>query len=178
MVKFLPFLALLVCLTARAESTFDQTWNAVTANTGTLAGDTNWVDIPYWSFDLRTHQSGWGDAALHYVKNNLWAGLRYENVSGVDTTAGVQGQLQVTKKIGWFSYTPFMETSVGIGNSTTYGNYGPGMLMTIDHFSWRWGNGQWYLGTGIVSDFEHYVFSSTKNGNKVDVGLVLNIKFP
>jgi len=170
---------ILLCASgARADSIFTQAWEALTVNTGSLAGDTDWVDIPYAAFDLTTKKVGWGDAALHYATKNIWGGLRYENLNGYNSTAGVQGQLQVTKAIGPFTITPFLESSIGIGKSSLYGNTGPGILINAHEWNWKWSGLSWSAGLGGVVDFEHYVLNSTHNGNKIDAGLSINVTFP
>lgn len=182
MIKLAVILAAVLSLAghaaARAESIWTQAWSALTVNTGTLTGDTNWIDIPFASYDLTEKKMGWGDAILHYAAQNLWAGLRFQDIAGVQTTAGIQGQLQVTKKIGFLTYTPYFETSVGIGKSALYGSIGPGLAVNIHTWQWIWPDGHWYFGLGATSDFEHYVVGSTKNGNQVNAGPVIHVSFP
>ncbi len=157
-----------------------EVWNALTKNTGTngLAGDTNWVVIPYAVYDVTYENVGFGAAALHKVSDNFWAGVRYESLGNYDSTAGVQAQLQVTKELWGITYTPFIETSVGIGKSALYGNVGPGILVNIHQWQWKTSHGNWALGIAAVADYEHYVVGSTKNGNKIDAGPAINLSFP
>lgn len=163
--------------TSSNASIYTQGWNDLTQNKGTLEGDTNWIAVPFLSLNTKTHDVGWGAALLHYAAQNLWVGLRFQDNHGLETTAGVQAQLQVTKKIGWFTYTPFLETSVGIGSSSLYGSTGPGLVVNIHTWTWHWKDGQWFLGVMALADYEHFVIG-TKNGNQVNAGPGINISFP
>lgn len=163
-----------------SPSFWTQLWGDLTYNTGSngIAGETNWVAIPYASVDIQQKRTGFGVAALHYVAPNFWAGLRYEDFDGEKDTAGVQCQLQVTKQLWGITYTPFIETSVGIGGSSLYGNAGPGIVVNLWQKSWQTSKGPWSVGIAAVADYEHYVLTSGKNGNKFDFGPALNVSFP
>ena len=134
-----------------ASSVFTQAVNAATDNTGNFVGDTNWVAIPYASLNTTTKEMGWGVALLHYAAQNLWVGVRFQDFAGQETTAGVQAQLQVTKSLGPFTYTPFLETSVGIGTSSLYGSAGTGIVVGIHTWDWRWS--RWGMEAGFGSSW-------------------------
>lgn len=136
---------------------------------------TNWVVIPFASYDLTTKNFGGGVAALYAVNPNFWAGVRAQSLNGQKAEAGVQAQLQVTTHILGITAIPFLETSVGIGTSALYGSVGPGFLVNIH--TWTFNNGKDTLSVGAAADYEHYVEGS-RNGNELNVGPSLHFSFP
>jgi hypothetical protein len=148
-------------------------WTALTANsTNGLSGQTNWALIPYAAYDLETKKYGGGAAVLYAVAPNFWAGVRAQDLGGRQTTASVQGQLQVTKKIFGLTVTSFLETSVGLGKDALYGSAGPGGL--ISFHTWAWSGKS--LTLGVVGDYEHYV-QGDASGNQINAGLLIRFSF-
>jgi hypothetical protein len=145
-------------------------WDALKSGTN-FSGATNWAVIPFASYDLTTKKIGGGLAALYEVSPNFWTGVRLQDVGGVTTTAGVQAQLQVTKTLWGVNYTPFVETSVGIGQTSLYGSVGAGALIQIH--TWDVWNGH-RLGLGVVGDYEHYT-TGTTHGNQANGGLLVTL---
>jgi hypothetical protein len=150
-------------------------WTALTTSSTNvdLASQTNWAVIPYISYDLKDKKYGGGGAVLYAVTPNFWAGARMESINGHQTTAGVQAQLQVTKKVFGLSMTPFVETSVGIGSSSLYGSAGAGGFIAFH--TWDWGN-KYSLTFGVVGDYEHVVYG-TENWNQINGGPLLRFSF-
>ena len=132
---------------------------------------TNWVVIPFAIYDTSTKAFGEGAAILYQVNPVLWTGLRIQSVDHQKTEAGVQAQIQATYTVGSFVVHPFLETSVGMGSSSLYGSVGPGAWVTL--FSHNFSN-KYILNMGLIGDYEHYVYS-TKNGNDIDAGLMINL---
>lgn len=137
---------------------------------------TNWCVIPAAVILLDPKpQLGIGVAGLYSVSPNFWAGFRLQRAGGMDVTAAVQGQLQITKRIFGVSVSPLVETSVGIGKSQLWGSAGAGGHV---HFK------QWLLGSnkdkvlsvGGLAIWEHYVMGS-RNGNELIVGPTVRYSF-
>jgi hypothetical protein len=149
---------------------YTELYKSLTSGTN-FSGATNWAAIPFASYDLTTKQVGGGAAILYQVNQNFWTGVRIQSIGGITTTAGVQAQLQVTKTLWGVNYTPFVETSVGLGQSTLYGSVGAGALIQIH--TWDVWN-KHRLGLGVVGDYEHYVTGST-HGNQINGGLLLTL---
>jgi len=161
--------------TATVLGGISEIWTALTTASGTnvdITRQTNWAVIPYIAYDIEKHKVGYGGAILYAVTPNFWAGVRAENVARRQTTAGVQAQLQVTKKVFGLTVTPFIETSVGIGKSAMYGSAGPGAL--INFHTWVWSKNS--LSLGVVGDYEHYVMGDL-NGNQANGGLMVRFSF-
>ena len=133
---------------------------------------TNWVAIPYFKYDLKNHESGYGGALLYRVSPNFYTGARFDQMHGQQTTAGVQAQLQTTVTVAGFKATPFLETSVGLGSSALYGSTGPGMFINLYAHDF----GQRQLNLGLIGDYEHVV-NGTDSYNCVNVGALLNFSF-
>lgn len=154
-------------------------WDGLTGASGTnvdITGQTNWAFIPFFAYDLTDHKAGFGAVVLYSVTPYFWAGLRVEDVNDRQTTAGVQGQLQVTKMVFGVSVTPFVETSVGLGRSSLYGSAGPGAL--INFHTWIWGStSQYSLTLGIVGDYEHVIYGDA-NWNQANGGPLVRFSFP
>jgi hypothetical protein len=150
-------------------------WTALTTSSGTnvdIGAQTNWAVIPYIAYDIQAKKFGYGGAILYAVTPNFWAGVRAQSLEGEQTTAGVQCQLQISKKLWGITYTPFLETSVGIGKSALYGSAGPGLLVSFH--TWVWGSKT--LTVGAVGDYEHAV-SGGRNWNQVNAGPLLRFSF-
>jgi hypothetical protein len=150
-------------------------WTALTSSSGTnvdLGGQTNWAAIPYISYDLTDKKWGYGGAVLYAVTPNFWAGVRAEEMNGMQITAGVQAQLQVSQTILGVRVTEFLEASTGLGKSSLYGSAGPGGL--INFHTWIWGKKS--LTVGIVGDYEHCIMGG-KNWNQANVGPLLRFSF-
>jgi len=174
----------LACFNVNAQTTntpptvsggLSEIWTALTTSSGTnvdIGAQTNWAVIPYCAYDVSTKKFGYGGAILYAVTPNFWAGIRAQSLEGEQTTAGVQCQLQVSKKIWGVTYTPFIETSVGIGKSSLYGSAGPGLLVSFH--TWVWGSKS--LTLGAVGDYEHCV-NSSRNWNQVNAGPLLRFSF-
>jgi len=165
------FLRGLVGLLLFASYAQAQTTNAVTIITGGSSA-TNWAAIPFAAYDTGTKRIGGGAALLYAVNDYFWTGVRAQSLNGQSSTAGVQGQLQVTETIAGVSVTPFAETAFGLGSSALYANVGTGGL--IDFHTWKIGKGS--LSIGIVADYEHYVYGSV-NGNQINVGPLIRASF-
>ena len=144
----------------------------ITTNGAVLFTNTDWAAIPYFSYDLTTTKYGYGLVVLHSVTENFYAGLRYQYLNDVSTTASIQGQLQVSYDLGFVSVTPFVETSVGIGESALYGNAGSGLLTSFK----SWNTHKSLLTIGLITDIEHYV-DGNKVGNTVNIGLMVDLKW-
>jgi hypothetical protein len=140
---------------------------------------TNWCLIPYFAHDFTTKKNGAGAVLLYSVTENFWAGVRAQELNGQQNTAGVQGQLQLTRKIGPLTVTPFAETTVGLGSSALYGNVGAGALVNL--FQVKVGK-EAMLGVGLIADYEHYVNGASgdnlaSNGNQGNIGALLHISW-
>lgn len=133
---------------------------------------TNWVAIPYVAYDIESKRVGYGGALLYQVTGNFWAGARIQSLNNHQTTAAVQGQLNVPVKVGPFTGIPFVESSVGMGNSVLYANTGAGMIIRL--YSHKLGKVTLYF--DAIGDYEHYVEGS-QEGNQANGGLILGIKF-
>ena len=148
-----------------------QTTNAVTIISGGNSA-TNWVAIPYLAYDTGTKRIGGGAALLYAVNDNFWTGVRAQSLNGQSSTAGVQGQLQITETVMGVSITPFAETAFGLGSSSLYANVGSGGL--INFHTWQIGKGT--LSIGLVADYEHYVYGSI-SGNQINGGPRIRASF-
>jgi len=137
-------------------------------------GATNWVAIPLAVVMLEPKpELGIGLAALYSVTPNFWGGFRIQRCGGMDVTAAVQGQLQVSKKLFGVTVTPFAESSVGIGKSALWGSAGVGGHV---HFAtWDFGKGVVLSAGGLVG-WEHYVMGS-RNGNELFAGPTIHVTF-
>lgn len=143
--------------------------------------ETNWAAIPYLKYDFNNHKFGYGGAILYAVSDHFWTGLRVDRIDGYDTSAGVQAQLQQTFTVFGFTFTPFAETSVGLGSSSLYGSAGTGAYFFVFGHSWA-RNGSLppvTLNLSPVADYEHVVQSgdSSKNNNQGNAGVILNLNF-
>ena len=134
---------------------------------------TNWVLIPYAAYQIETKRLGGGAAALYMASPNLWTGVRVESIDGRNTTAGVQAQIQVTTKLFGLTVTPFLETSVGLGNDNLYGTAGAGGIIGLH----SWKIGARTISLSLLGCYEHYVDGGVKSGNQVEVGLVGHFTF-
>ena len=142
-------------------------WDSLKSGTN-FSGATNWAAIPFVSYDLTTKKIGGGIAVLYEATPNFWAGVRVQDIGGVTTTAGVQAQLQFTKTLWGVNYTPFAETSVGIGSTSLYGSVGAGALIQLH--TWDVWAGHKF-GIGVIGDYEHYVSGSGAKGNQINAGV-------
>ena len=173
MKKYLLIIAALaVFTTAQAQITT----NLPAPLQGVNSSDTNWVVIPYFSYDFTDKKAGGGAAVLYKVTDNFWTGLRAESINGEQTTAGVQAQLQASKTVFGMTLTGFIETSVGMGKSSLYGSVGPGGIVNFYSTDWTWGPGKYALTIGAAADYEHVV--NVKNWNQGNIGPMLKISFP
>ena len=137
-------------------------------------GATNWAAIPFFKYDLQKHSAGYGGALLYKVSDSFWTGVRADRINVVQTTAGVQAQIQTTVTWSGIKVTPFLEASVGLGSSSLYGSAGPGVFFTIyDHKL----TANTTLNIGFVGDYEHVVYGEGKTANELNVGPLLNISF-
>lgn len=142
-------------------------WDSLKSGTN-FNGATNWAAIPFASYDLTTKKFGGGAAILYEATPNFWAGVRLQSIGGVTTTAGVQAQLQFTKTLWGVNYTPFAETSVGIGSTSLYGSVGAGALIQLH--TWDVWAGHKF-GIGVIADYEHFVSGNGVKGNQINAGL-------
>lgn len=154
-----------MALVARSETT-----NSITLQI--LNSETNWAAVPYFKYDINQHHFGYGGALLYKVSDNFWTGVRADRIDGVQTTAGVQAQLQVTTKIAGVTVTPFAETSVGLGSTSVYASAGPGAFIHV--YSHQFNAAR--LNIELVGDYEHVVESSL-NSNQLNVGPIFNLSF-
>jgi hypothetical protein len=137
---------------------------------------TNIALIPYVKYDLSSHTVGYGAAALYKVTDNFWTGLRADRIDGRETTAGVQAQLQTTFTWAGVQVTPFLATSVGLGQDSLYGAAGPGAFLHVFSHTWRPSGHDITLNVEVVGDYEHVV-SDGRNSDQVNAGPILNLKF-
>ena len=137
-----------------------------------FGSSTNWVVLPYGSYDIQKKVFGYGGAFLYKASDNFWAGFRAESIADRQFTAGVQGQLQVPFHVSSFTVIPFIETSVGLGKSSLYGSVGPGASILFYSVNWPHAN----LTIGTAADYEHYV-NGSGNGDQVNAGLLLLLNF-
>jgi hypothetical protein len=146
----------------------------ITALDGINWSATNWVAIPYGGYQIETHDWIGGVCLMNKVSDNFWGGVRIQDnfKSGESTTAGVQGQLQVTTKILGITVTPGLETSVGIGRSALYGSAGPFILVNFH----TWAGKTKSLSIGGIVNYEHFVNGSV-NGNQLNIGLPIVYSF-
>lgn len=134
---------------------------------------TNWVLIPYAAYQIEAKRFGGGAAALYMASPNLWTGVRVESIDGRNTTAGVQAQIQATIKVFSLTVTPFLETSVGLGNDNLYGTAGAGGIIGLH----SWTVGKSTISLSLIGCYEHYVDGGVKSGNQVEAGLVGRFAF-
>ena len=134
---------------------------------------TNWALIPYGAYDTGTKKLGGGAALLYSVNQYTWIGVRAQSLNGQSTTAGVQGQLQISETFNGIKFTPFVEASTGMGNTSLYANAGTGALVSFHQWTI---NKNVTLEIGVVGDYEHYVYGP-KNGNQVNAGPLIYLSF-
>lgn len=132
----------------------------------------NYVAIGYGAYDRDTKGWGYGGAILYMASTNFWTGVRIQSLNGKQTTAAVQGQLQVPFHALTLTWVPFVESSVGLGQDELYANAGAGLLVMIH----RWKIGMFDLGLGVLGDYEHYVMGD-RSGNQINAGGMLNLKW-
>lgn len=141
---------------------------------------TNFVVIPFVKYDLTTKNYGYGVAGLYKVSDLFWTGLRVDRIDGLQTSAGVQGQLQTSMTLGGITLHPFIETSVGIGQSSLYGSAGTGAFVQVYSHDWtRNGKPPVTLNLGLIGDYEHVVQtgSAQDNSNQINAGPLINLSF-
>lgn len=172
----LAMIVILLVLTIGKVQAQTNTPPVQTNTTAILDGfksSTNWVLIPYGKYDLQHKTFGFGAAALYEASPNLWVGARLDRIDGEQTTAGVQAQLQVSGTWMGITYTPFLETSVGLGTSTIYASAGPGLAVNL--YNWQISS-RVNMNIGIVGDYEHVVRGSD-NHNELNIGPMFNLSF-
>ncbi len=176
------------CLCALAQepqpaNPTNSTTNATAAFLTAVNQYTNIVVIPYWKYDLQSHRGGYGVSGLYRVTPNFYTGLRYDSINGYNNSAGVQAQLQQTVTLwGWLDFTPFVETSVGIGSSTLYGNAGSGAALGLLNRNFTIKNHILNLHLDLIGDYEHVVQGASdanlsKNSNQINAGLAVALNF-
>jgi hypothetical protein len=164
--------ALLATVSARAQTNTTPGINIPGINLSN--GATNWAAIPFFKYDLQKHSAGYGGALLYKVSDSFWTGVRLDRINGVQTTAGVQAQIQTTVTWSGIKFTPFLEASVGLGSSSLYGSAGPGVFfMFYDHKL----TSSTTLNIGLCADYEHVVYGAGKTANEANIGPLLNISF-
>lgn len=141
-----------------------------------LSGSTNWAAIPYGIYRTDTKELGFGGALLYKVTDNFWAGVRADNISGQQTTAGVQLQLQATVTYLGMEITPFLEASTGMGKSSLYASAGPGAVISFHTWHPRIGNHEVALSVGAAGDYEHVV-NGSESWQQVCGGPLLRLSF-
>lgn len=125
-----------------------------------ISGSTNWAAVPYGIYRTDTKEWGFGGALLYKVTDNFWAGVRADNISGHQTTAGVQLQLQTTVTWSGMQITPFLEASSGMGKNNLYASAGPGAVLSIHTWKPKIGNHEIAVSVGAAGDYEHVVNGS------------------
>jgi hypothetical protein len=142
-----------------------------------LSGNTNWCVAPYGIYRMDNHKFGYGAAGLYNAAQYLWVGARIETVGGIKTTAGVQAQLQATVTWNGIAFTPFAETSTGMGSSALYASAGSGLYVSFH--TWHvslFGHGS-ELEIGAVGAYEHVVASNNQQWNQIDAGPLGRLSF-
>lgn len=188
--SFIKSLLIVVAAGLLAHAAFGQEANnigGIVDTNGTLKsnlsifkGATNVAIIPFSKYDFTSKKLGYGIAGLYRVTDDFWAGLRVDRINGFDTSAGVQGQLKADFEISGIKFSPFIETSVGIGSSSLYGSAGPGVFVKAFSHDWpRTGRNPVHLDVAIIADYEHVVQSGgdNKNSNQGNIGPLLHLSF-
>lgn len=139
-------------------------------------GQTNFVAIPFGIYRMDTKDWGYGGALLYKVTDNFWTGLRVNNISGQQVSAGVQAQLQTTVAWSGLTVTPFIEASTGLGHDALYGSAGAGGLITFHTWNFNVVNHGFQASVGVVGDYEHVIYGS-QNWNQLCGGPLLCLSF-
>ena len=141
-----------------------------------LSIDTNWAAIPFGIYRTDTKQFGYGGAILYQVSPYFWTGARIDHVGNIQTSAGVQANLQTTITYGGFNITPFADASTGMGNSSLYASAGAGALINFHTWTFNISTMQFELTAGVAASYEHVV-DGTQNWNQIVGGPLIQLTF-
>ena len=136
--------------------------------------ETNWVAIPFGSYDLDSQKIGGGLALVHPLTGMLYAGARFENINGTWTVPSLNIQLQKTLAVGKVIFTPYTVSGTALlgGNIAAY--VGGGAAVTVFSFT-MFGNP---AHLGVTADYEQWAgISPGASQKRINVGLMLSGSF-
>lgn len=178
--KILSFLLILSAIAVSAQTNGSGTMPPLppSLTIKAISAATNVAIIPFYKYDLKSHQSGYGGAALYKVSDNFWTGLRADHIAGGTTTAGVQGQLQQTFSVNdVVTVSPFIEASVGLGSSQLYGSAGPGAFIHLFQTQFKIQNRPVTFDLELIGDVEKVVNGNSPSRTEANGGLIFNLRF-
>ena len=137
-------------------------------------GATNWVVIPFASYDISTKKIGGGVAVVYPVNSLLYVGGRLEYINGTWTTPSLQVQIKTTIGVFGLKVTPFGVGGTAIIDGDVAAYTGAGAMINLFTTTIQ----SKPVTLGLVGDYEAWGGLPTGCGTKrANCGLLANVKF-